>query len=219
MDKHLLEDFEQEIPQLSDAELFVKIWTEPTKTFEHILHHCPEKYVLGLMALGGITRALDNAMEKGRGDEMSNIAIIGMAIVAGILAGWLSYYFYAWLLGIAGKWLNGETPPSTFRTILAWASVPTINSLLLIVPGWFIFGEEMFKSEPMFDTWSQELAFLGFIFIHVILGIWSLVILVKGIKLVQGFSTGKSILNIFLAGVIFIIPVFVLAFLLLSVLN
>jgi hypothetical protein len=140
-------------------------------------------------------------------------AILFTSIIAGALFGWMAYYFYAWLISVSGKWLGADTDSKTIRTVLAWASIPEIASLILMIPTVIIFGEDTFKSEISNYTPLRVVMGITLLTLHVALSIWTLVLAVIGIALVQGFSYGKAILNVVLAASLIIVPIGLLALL------
>jgi hypothetical protein len=196
---------------VNESKLIYEIWIKPTQTLKYILNTCPEKYVTLFIVLGGITEAINKASNKNNGDNMSTMAVLSFAIIGGALFGWISYYLYAFFLSITGKWLNGRAEPQQFRTVLAWASVPTISSLLLLIPELLIFGDDLFRSELSNSELSYTLLYGIFSLIEMVLGIWTIIITVKGISIIQEFGIGKSILNLFLPALLLIGVVVVFA--------
>lgn len=209
----LLKDFEVEITDINSTNLLSKIWVKPKQTLEYILKKDPDKYVTLFLVLGGMVKAIDRASVKNMGDNMSTLGVLAIAIATGGLFGWISYYIYAWGMSVTGNWLKGYSEPKEFRTVLAWALVPTICSLILIAPQIAVFGDDLFRSTPVNDSTFHSVMMGIFGILEVTLGVWSLVILVKGVALIQKFSIGKSILNIFLPGLVIIVPIILIAFL------
>ncbi|QIL77013.1 YIP1 family protein [Hymenobacter sp. HDW8] len=148
---------------------------------------------------------------------MPTTTILLTAIIMGGLTGWIVYYFYAWLMSVTGKWLKGQAASDTFRTILAWAMVPSIFTLLLIIPEVLIFGDDLFKSEHTNTSSFNSIMWVFFALTEAVLSSWTLVILVKGICLIQGFNTGKAIINMLLPGVLIVVPLLLLGLLLQTV--
>jgi len=218
MSEKVIEETKNLSLDINDDNLLTKIWLNPTDTLKYILKNCPEKYVAILLVLGGMGRAIDRASSKGMGDNMSTAAVLGITIVLGGLLGWITYYIYAWAMSVTGEWLNGKSEPSQFRTIIAWALIPSICSLILLVPEVIILGDDLFRSEIMNESLFNSISWIIFGLIEIILAIWSMVILVKGISLIQDFGIGKSILNMILPGLVLIIPIVVIA-LLVGMLN
>ena len=58
--EEVLED-KSEIDQLSDKEIFTKIWTSPRQVFKFINDNSYDKYVTVLLILSGISRSFDQA--------------------------------------------------------------------------------------------------------------------------------------------------------------
>ena len=97
----------QENIQLSDKEIFTKIWASPRLVFKFINDNHYDKYVTVLLILSGISKAFDRASLKNLGDKMSISAILMICIVGGGFFGWISIYIYAGLLRWTGEWLGG----------------------------------------------------------------------------------------------------------------
>lgn len=196
---------------ITEGRLLETIWYRPSDTLRFILQNCPQKYVTALLVLGGISRAVGRASDKGYGDTMELWAVLTLAFVLGGLFGWIGYYMYAWGMRVTGNWLDGKATTEQFRTVLAWSLVPAIGSLVLLIPELFVIGEELFKSEP--DVYSNAIAYSYILFglLEITLGIWSIVILVKGIAIIQKFSVWKALLNAFLPGIILLIPFVLIA--------
>ena len=198
---------------LNPKELVYSIWDRPKLTLTYILDKCPEKHVFLFLMLGGVVRSISRASEKGMGDNMSTGGVLLITIILGGLLGWISYYIYAWAMSFTGNWLDGEAEPIKFRTVLAWALIPSISSLIIIIPEIIIFGDDLFRSIPQDQSNFNNISWIVFGLIEMGLGLWTLVILVIGIKLIQGFSTGKAILNVILPGLIILIPILIIVFL------
>lgn len=187
---------------ITEDKLLVSIWRQPTATLRYVLAHCPDKYVTVLLMLGGIARSIDRASRQNSGDHLSTFSILAMAVVLGGLVGWVFYHIYGWGMKVTGQWLGGRASAEEFRTVLAWALIPTVVSLVLTVPQAIIFGDDLFRSEPQDTSDFAENARLLFGIIEVILAGWSLVILVCGVKLLQGFRTGRALSNILLPALV-----------------
>ncbi|MCB2409822.1 Yip1 family protein [Hymenobacter lucidus] len=195
-----------EYPQIQADNALSQIWFKPKRTLAFLLANHPDKYVLPLLVLGGITRAIDRASMKDMGDKMSTATILLTAVLGGGLFGWLSYYLYAWLLSTTGRWLQGTASSHKFRTVIAWALVPSVVSLALVLPEVVVFGEDLFKSEPENTSHFNNIMWGVVSLLQATLGIWTIVILVKGTALVQNFTTGKAILNLILPGLVVFAP-------------
>ncbi|MCT4586398.1 MAG: YIP1 family protein [Carboxylicivirga sp.] len=199
---------------LSDKELFIKIWISPREAFKYINDNKFDKFLIILLVLAGITRTFDRASLKSMGDNMSLIAVITSCIVFGALLGWITYYLYAAMLSWTGKWLNGQGNTKSILRMTAYSMIPSILSLVLLVPQVALFGNGIFQSEM--DLYENNLlASIVFYFclvLEIIFSIWTIVIFVIGISEVQKLSIGKSILNMILPGIILISFILLIVF-------
>jgi len=202
----------EEIVNLTDKEIFTKIWTSPRFVFKFINDNKYDKYVYILLFFAGISKAFDRAILKDMGDRTSLWMILGVCIVIGGLLGWISYYIYAALLSWTGKWLNGKGDTSSILRMLAYALTPTIIALIFLIPQIGVYGIEMFKAEG--DITSASLASNIFVYssllLEFVLGIWTIIFCVTAISEVQKFSIGKSILNILLPLLVFGVPILII---------
>ena len=204
----VVDNFEQQ-ENLSDKEIFSKIWISPRKVFKYLNERNYDKYVTILLVFSGISRAFDQASTKNFGDRMSIWAILGICIIAGGLFGWFTYYIYAALLSWTGKWLKGEGNTNSILRMISYAMIPSIIALVFLIPQISIYGNEMFKSEGDIVSAgliSNILVYLS-LFLEFVLGIWTIVLCVIGISEVQKFSIGKSILNFLLPGLVILVPI------------
>ena len=197
-------DNSEQQENLSDKDIFIKIWTSPRKIFRYINDKHYDKYVVILLVLSGISRTFDQAAMKNMGDKISILGIIGFCIIGGGLLGWLTYYIYAALISWTGKWLNGEGNTDSILRIISYAMLPSVVALIFLIPQIAVYGNEMFKADG--DIVSAGFISNIFVYLSLLLeitfGIWTLVLCVIGISEVQKFSIGKSILNMLMPGLL-----------------
>jgi len=207
---------EPENLELTDVEIFTKIWTSPRLVFKYLNDTRQDKFMYVLLFLAGIVNAFDKASTRHLGDKLPFIAVLVLCIVLGGLLGWISYYIYAALISWTGKWLEGKGDTDSFLRMISHAMIPSIAILFLLIPRILIFGNEMFQSDASMyepEIWSMVIVH-SVSFVEAILSIWSLALIVIGISEIQKFTIGKSILNMLLAILIIIVPLAMIAFLL-----
>jgi hypothetical protein len=167
-----------------------------------------------LTALAGFSTGLDNASIGSMGDTFDLVTIFGIVAIVGAIGGIIGLYIGAGLLRWVGMWIGGAASSMNIRAAMAWSNVPIIWALLLWIPELFLFGRELFTSDtPKIDA-SESLtySFIGFGVIEVLVSIWALIIFLKCLGEVQGFSAWKALGNTLLAGlaviVLFVITLF-----------
>lgn len=214
MENHLLDDEEREI-SFTDQEIFTQIWTRPREVLQYIHDLQYDKFVIPLLILAGISRAFDRAIDKDLGDDLSLIAIIFTCLITGGLFGWLSYYIYAALVSWTGKWLNANGDTSSILRVIAYAMIPVILSLVLLVVQIGIYGIELFKADG--DIYSAgitaNIIFYGSAVLELILVITALVFSVIGVSIVQQMHTVRAILNLLLPIIVILGPLLLLVLL------
>lgn len=210
-----MEDIDQQLTP------WFSIWTKPRKTIQQIIESDPEKLVLLLAGIAGISRALDRASLKSMGDRLDWPIIVVIALIAGPIGGILMLYIAGALVKWTGSWIDGQGTPEKIRAALAWSSVPVVWVLPLWIPEIAIFGQELFTTQtPRIDaSLSLALLLMAFGLLEVTVGIWTIVILAKCIGQVQGFSAWKGLGNLLLAGLVLFVPIFIVALLFVMVVT
>lgn len=202
--------------QIEDKDIFTKIWTSPRLIFKYINDNNYNKHVNMLLILAGITNAFDRASTKNLGDNVSLIGILALCIVLGALLGWIGYYLYSSLLSWTGKWLDGKGNSNSILTMLSYAMIPAILTLVLIFIQMGLYGVGIFQSN--FDVFSggliSNIIFFTTSILELTLGIWTLVLIVIGLSEVQKISVPKAILNMLLPPLVILVPIGFIAFIL-----
>jgi len=190
------------------------MWTKPRATIQQIIDSNPQHLVLLLAAVSGFAELLNQASVKSLGDRLEWPYIVIAAAVLGPITGIISLYLGGALLRWVGSWLGGEASAQQIRAAIAWASVLTIWSLLLWLPELALFGQDLFTTAtPRIDANPLlAVALLGFSVVEIILGVWALVVLLKCLGQVQGFSAWKALGNLVLAFLVIMVPIVLVIF-------
>lgn len=204
----LLEDFEagrgsgqrdkntmnQAQAQSRYASPLFSVWHAPGDTIERIIAGNPKRHVLGLAALAGVLWMISHVLDIGAARDIFHWKIALLVIVVGCLVGIINLYLCALLLAWAGKLVRGRASALQIRAVIAWAFVPLVASLLILVmslAGLAIVGV---------DTTQTAQIVAG------IFGIWSVIAMIIMLSRVQGFGPVRAVLN-FVLGVIFLFGV------------
>ena len=94
----------------------------------------------------------------------------------------------------------------------AWGLVPALWVSLLWIPELLLVGVEMFTTETPRADANVNLGFviLGLVTIEMVGSIYAVVTVLKCLGQVQGFSAWKALGNVFLAGLVIFLPLFVI---------
>jgi len=191
----------QQFPNSQKLNPWFSMWTRPRATIQQIIDTNPKHLVLVLAAISGFSNTLGRASFKSLGDHLSVPSIFLVAAFFGPIAGIIGLYLWGFLLRWTGKKLGGTGSAINIRAAIAWATVPLIWALFLWIPELAIFGKELFTSAtPHLDTSPMLILLLiGFGLIEMIIAIWSMVVFVKSLAQVQGFTAWRALGNAILA--------------------
>ena len=184
---------------INRTNLFRKIWTEPGATLSYILANRIDEHVSLLFVLGGIVRAVGRAIAQHPTHKMSGAAALVLAIIGGSISGIITYTGYSWGMSLIGGWLGGRATNDQFKIVLGWALVPSIATLAFLIPALSVLGGE-FASTPLL----ANVLLIGCGLAQIGLGIWSSIILIKGVVLIQNFGVGRALANVVLPGAVVI---------------
>ena len=190
---------------------WLSMWTKPRSTVQWLIERDPARNIVLLPTLAALSDALNRASSKGLGDTSPLPLILVMALVTSVIFGPLMLYLGSIILGWTGKWLGGRASREAIGMALAWSMVPIAWSLLLWIPELLIFGTELFShSAP--SVAASPLLFLSFKVAEAVLGCWALVLLLKSLGQVQGFSAWRALGTTLLGLLILVVPIVLLVF-------
>lgn len=191
---------------------WIAVWTKPRETIQQIVDTNPEEFVLLLSVVAGFGEVLNRASMKSLGDNLEWPMIVVIAAIVGPIGGIVGLYIGGALIRWTGSWMGGEASSQNIRAAIAWSSVPMIWALPLWIPELALFGNELFTSEtPNLDANpSLAYALIGFGAIDVIIGVWTMVVFLKCLGQVQGFSAWKALGNSILSGLVVVVPIVII---------
>lgn len=204
-----------------DINPWFTMWYKPRETIRKIIKYDPKYLVIILAMVSGFSETLDRASLKSVGDYFSLTQIFAVALIVGPIVGLASLYISSWLLRWTGKWIGGKASSEHIRTAIAWSTVPLVWALLLWIPESVLFGKELFTSAtPTMDaSLSLTILFLLFSIIEIVIGTWTIIVYLKSLGEVQGFSAWKALLNSFLSALVILIPILIIIALVLLVMT
>ena len=202
-----------------DLGLILRVITSPNSAFSQIRDN-HEKYfvqsigllifssVLGiLIVLPFVTMPLDDAyfenidntgnMKSIPSGEADVIWSVGLSILNGFISAVLFYFI--------GKKLGGDANWKKVFSVIFHTNVVAIPMIIILSILIFFMWDSLTLIEPTYifepdvndeEIWSTLAPLLGYVALLAIVGIgffvWLIVILVKAVKIVHGFETGKA---------------------------
>lgn len=187
---------------IDKTNLLRKIWTNPRATLTYLLDRQIDEHVSLFFVLGGIARAVARVATQYATQpthKMGVSAALLLAVMGGSISGIITYTGYSWGMSLVGGWLGGKATHDQFKIVLGWALVPGIATLLFLLPALSALNGEFASSPLLVQTLLAGcgLAQLG-------LGVWSSIILIEGVVLIQNFGVGRALANVVLPGAVVI---------------
>lgn len=192
---------------LTDWEIFSKIWGKPRTVFRYLVDRKINHHLAVLLVLGGMVNSLDRASWYNWGDKFS-AGLLWSYIAGGTLFGWIGSVIYAALINWTGKWLNGQGHFKDILRTLAYAMLPSIVSLIFILPQIAIAGNELFKDDGDLtggDITTGVIVY-GCKFVEFVLSIWTIVFFIIGVSEVQQLNKRNAVLNLILPVILILTP-------------
>lgn len=194
---------------------WLTIWLKPRETIASIVKFNPKYRLWVLAVLSGLPMLLHFSQGALLGKEHSVLGILIAIALFSFLSGILTITVGSLLCFWTGKWIGGKATFSTTRTAVAWSNAPHLVTILMWVLLIVAFKETLFNGQYLETQHSGlQLTLIGAGLVQFVCSIWSMVILVKGLAEVQGFSAWKGLLNVVLAVVVVFLLLWVLALLL-----
>jgi hypothetical protein len=182
--------------KVDNLNLFETLWSlmeEPRAAFRRIALARHKNYVILLSSLLGMAMVYLVIWLKTLGARFPNFAVlIGSGLVIGPLAGVLLTFLFSLIVHRAGRLLGGTGTYRNVRAATVYASVPIVYSLVLVFPIEIaVFGPYFFSDNPP-PLVINPVAYIVLLGFDAAAIVWSLVLLIEGAVVVNGFSRGKA---------------------------
>jgi hypothetical protein len=173
--------------------VFAGMLRQPRSTLTEAFTHPIQLYAVLLASAGGVYWLLNFSIAQAPGDKLGLFVLLPAMFLVGIPVG-IAYMF---ALTILIQWscdiLGGEPSRRKIRMLLAYAGVPGIIALVLFgLPKIAVFGHALFLPEREWLA-ANPLLVWGLWFGDAICFAWSLMLVVRGLKIMNGFSTGRAV--------------------------
>ena len=178
------------------------VWFNPSQTIAYIAHENPGYRLFVLPIIAGFAVWPTIALFSTDTDQVDSGLVLSTLLSFGPIAELFQVFIGAYLIRLTGIWLGGKAGINSIQTAIVWGNVPiatiTVLGAVLLV---FSSAYNEFSETPL--TWSQSplvATFAWLLFaIQTAVVVWSIVIFLRGLATVQGYSISRATLNAFLA--------------------
>lgn len=193
----------------------VTILYQPRETMRRVLDAGGERWTIGLVVLAYICSSFNDPdvlrMQRQLPDIAlgGTLALVALALIVVAICWVLLFYGFAWLVTMAGRWLDGHGEFADVRAALAWAFVPVIWSVLVRIPV-AIYAYHLLPVGPdkrlmvteMIARGGCTLAIIAFA-LQIVLYVWIAFIASATVAEALHFTTGKGLATL---AIVFAIP-------------
>lgn len=182
--------------------VFINLIKNPRKAFYDITQYNLYKYKLPLLMLAGITSMVNKKLLS-LADRHENYPYILITTIGmGILVGWFGIFLFSWLISVVGKWFKGHASFTVIFGVAAYATLPIVVMLLSNFICIAILRSRGFalsySDVGLIDAGNINQIVLNVNrYISWAMNLYYLVLFVIGISVVQRFTIGKAVLNLF----------------------
>ena len=180
------------------------IWTNPRDTIQQIVDEDPTDMVLLLAILPTLIQWFSYVIISMFNAMPLAIVPLGISLVVGLISSIAFFYLNGAVTRWTGTWFDGEASAVNIRAAIAWSMVPAISILSFMLLGLALFGLiglTGYQAAGRMDAlFSSAQTVLAIIFVATVL--WSIIIYLKMLSQVQGFSIWKALGNMLVSGLI-----------------
>jgi hypothetical protein len=191
---------------------WIAMLTRPRQTIRQIVSTDPTYAVILLTAIGGIGSINADSLNRLQSTMPLGFAI---ALLLALIPAFMVLFLYvsAALIRWVGSWFGGEANAQEVRAAIAWGNLPSLYLLPMVIAQTII-GVTVGAAEgsPLYAV-VQVLSFIEWVGIF-----WSLIVMMKAIGEVHGFSAWKAFGVSFLAWALIVVPLLVVVILLATLL-
>lgn len=191
-------------PAASPLNPWLSIWIKPRKTIRQIVKTDPTRYVTILAALAGVSQVFTEASNEHVGDTATLAFIMATALIAGPFVGLISLHLGAAVVRWVAEQFKGRATTVELRAAIAWAAIPAIINLVILIVEISMFGVEIFSTATPQVEANVVLSTVLFV-IDAVLAVWAVVLLVACLSAVSHVSTWVGLM-------LAIVPIFITSF-------
>ena len=124
---------------MAEARDLVTMLYRPRETMRRVLDS-PNRWTNGLIALASVCTSFPDADIRHMPRELPGLglttllAIVTLGIIMTVIFWILAMYLIAWLVTVAGRFLEGNATVADVHAALAWAAVPMVWSIIGRLP-------------------------------------------------------------------------------------
>ena len=188
---------------------WLSIWVKPRQTIRALIKHDVNFRFILISAIYGFQFMLQFSQTFSIGSNFNLIVILLMALILSIPVGYILFNISSAFLFWLGKLIKGKGSFKEVRAANYWSSIPNVITILVWIILMFAHGNSLFIAGYEKGLAGAGMGMnIGASIVQIVLGIWMIVIFLRSLGEVQGFSAWMALLNAFLS----VLAMFIISF-------
>jgi hypothetical protein len=184
------------------------IFFRPKEVLLQMVGASPEQGLWPLSWIYGSFLVVGLAQVWFLGEHVSWLEILLSILIVAPGIGFIYLHILSALVFILGKLVGGDASFRAIRTVLAWAGVPLLFNLAI----WLVMIialRDRALGAPTLSTmsWPGEWIWAMIALLRVVFAVWSFVLKIYGVKLVQQFGAWRGLLSVIGAELVLVLAV------------
>lgn len=178
---------------------WLSVWLNPRNTIRTIIVDNPNRSLWLLATIYGFTSLLNLFQSFPSMVKLGVFPLVSIAMVFAPFWGYAFFTMWSWVIVKVGHLLGGKATMVTARAAYAWSCVPFALSLLIWLLLIILFYNFLFFGQ--YEKLSPSMIQFAFLLLvgKLVLSIWSIVLYLQMLSVVQQFSVLRAIANVFLS--------------------
>lgn len=188
---------------------WLTMWIWPRGTIRAIVDSDPSQSVPLLAGLFGVAFALAMFRESLPGERTPRRVDVAMILIVSAVLGNVGHFLLAVLIRRTGSWLGGRASLAECRAAIAWGCVPQVVRVGLLLAMIAVLREHYFRANEFREVDMTEVYLANLVgWSQRILGIWTLVLVIRAVAEVHRISTWWALVAFMLAVIICVAALF-----------
>lgn len=182
---------------MSQLNPWLSMWTAPRKTIRFVVEKTSSYGIIWLSAIYGLECMIFYLHFWSLGFKAPSLALFIPSLVFSPLVGFIWIAFYGWIMRSTGKWLGGKARSVELRAAVAWSRLPFLLLLLVWALLWAL------NPNHLFIQYGPGTLSLIFTLSWGLVQLWSYILFIQAVSVVQHFNILRSLANIGLSWLIY----------------
>ncbi|MGD7044427.1 YIP1 family protein [Jeotgalibacillus proteolyticus] len=185
---------------------FLSVWTKPKETVKEVAGVKPLWFALLITGIAGISTGLTNLQGKSVVNDFSTLSLVLLSIPLGMIMGIAAAFLTTLAFTFIGRIFGGKSSIKEMFKGMGAMYIPRMVFSILLLLIVLIVGEQFFIASETEITAGSTFGLEIFLAIlNGITGIFTIIIMSKGVGVLHQFSSWKGLAVVIITGILYFI--------------